>query len=97
MAKMNDSTRLKIVLKANHMTQREFADWFCISGHAAWEVINGNRPLKDFEIVEICKRFNVSADWLLGLCDERVVTIVPKEVETSDQFQRLYSITNKIM
>lgn len=69
MAKMNDSTRLKIVLKANHMTQREFADWFCISGHAAWEVINGNRPLKDFEIVEICKRFNISADWLLGLSD----------------------------
>lgn len=70
MAKMNDSTRLKVLLKANHMKQREFADWFCISWHAAWEVVNGNRPLKDFEIVEICKRFNVSADWLLGLSDE---------------------------
>ena len=69
MAKMNDSTRLKIVLKKHHMTQREFAEWFCISWHAAWEIANGNRPLKDFEIVEICKRFNVSADWLLGISD----------------------------
>lgn len=69
MAIMNDSTRLKVLLKANHMKQREFADWFCISQHMAWEITNGNRPLKDFEIVEICKRFNVSADWLLGLSD----------------------------
>lgn len=71
MAKMTDSTRLKRLLKANHMKQREFADWFCISWHAAWDVINGRRPLKDFEIVEICQRFNVSADWLLGLSDEK--------------------------
>lgn len=69
MAIMTDSTRLKRLLKANNMKQREFAEWFCISQHMAWEITNGNRPLKDFEIVEICKRFNVSADWLLGLSD----------------------------
>ena len=69
MATMKDNTRLKILLKKNHMKQREFADWFCISNHAAWEVIDGRRPLRDYEIVEICKRFNVSADWLLGLSD----------------------------
>ena len=69
MAIMNDSTRLKVLLKANHMKQREFAEWFCISQHMAWEITNGRRPLKDFEIVEICQRFNVSADWLLGLSD----------------------------
>ena len=71
MAIMTDSTRLKVLLKANNMKQREFAEWFCISQHMAWEITNGNRPLKDFEIVEICKRFNVSADWLLGLSDEK--------------------------
>lgn len=70
MAIMSDSTRLKRLLKANHMKQREFAEWFCISQHMAWEITNGNRPLKDFEIVEICKRFNVSADWLLGISDD---------------------------
>ena len=71
MAIMTDSTRLKRLLKANNMKQREFAEWFCISQHMAWEITNGNRPLKDFEIVEICQRFNVSADWLLGLSDEK--------------------------
>lgn len=74
MAIMSDSTRLKVLLKANHMKQREFAEWFCISQHMAWEITNGNRPLKDFEIVEICKRFNVSADWLLGLSDEKEIS-----------------------
>lgn len=69
MATMKDNTRLKILLKKNRMKQREFADWFCISNHAAWEVIDGRRPLRDYEIVGICKRFNVTADWLLGLSD----------------------------
>lgn len=71
MAKMKNNTRLKILLNKNNMKQREFAEWFCISQHMAWEITNGNRPLKDFEIVEICQRFNVSADWLLGLSDEK--------------------------
>lgn len=71
MAKMKNNTRLKELLNKNNMKQREFAEWFCLSQHMAWEITNGRRPLKDFEIVEICQRFNVSADWLLGLSDEK--------------------------
>ena len=71
MAKMKNNTRLKVLLNKNNMKQREFAEWFCLSQHMAWEITNGRRPLKDFEIVEICQRFNISADWLLGLSDEK--------------------------
>lgn len=83
MAIMKDDTRLKVLLKKNNMKQREFAEWFCLSQHAAWEIANGNRPLKDYEIIEICTRFNVSADWLLGLSD--VETLMMKDVENAAQ------------
>jgi len=33
-----------------------------------WE--NGNRAARSDSIVALCKHFNVSADWLLGLSDE---------------------------
>lgn len=61
--------RLRLLLKRNHMTQQDFADWFCCCRETAWTIIIGKRPLKANEIVEICKRFNVTADWLLGLSD----------------------------
>ena len=64
--KMN---RLKLLLKINHMTQQDFADWFCIARFTAWQVLNEKRQLKGDEIIEICKRFKVSADWLLGLSE----------------------------
>ena len=34
-----------------------------------WE--NGNRTPRSDSIVALCKHYNVSADWLLGLSDER--------------------------
>ena len=64
--KMN---RLKLLLKINHMTQQDFADWFCITRYTAWQILNQKRQLKADEIVKICMRFDVTADWLLGLSD----------------------------
>lgn len=64
--KMN---RLKLLLKINHMTQQGFADWFCITRYTAWQILNQKRQLKADEIVKICMRFDVTADWLLGLSD----------------------------
>lgn len=61
--------RLRVLVKRNHMTQQDFADWFCCCRETAWTILDGRRALKATEIVEICKRFNVTADWLLGLSD----------------------------
>ena len=66
-----ETTRLKSLLKRHHMTQQDFADWFYISKDAAFRIINGKRQLKADEIVKICMRFDVSADWLLELSDEK--------------------------
>lgn len=71
--------RLRLLLKRNHMTQQDFADWFCCCRETAWTILDGRRALKATEIVEICKRFNVTADWLLGLSD---VENPSKEAET---------------
>lgn len=65
--KMN---RLKLLLRCEHMTQQDFADWFYIQRITANQILNKKRPLKEDEIIKICKRFNVTADWLLGLTDE---------------------------
>lgn len=62
-----ETTRLKSLLKRNHMSQQEFADWFHITRYTAWTILNGKRQLKTDEIVKICMRFDVSADWLLEL------------------------------
>ena len=67
--KMREDNRLKILLRKNDMTQQEFADWFCVSRDTAWKILNGQRRLKSDEIVEICLKFNVTADWLLGISD----------------------------
>lgn len=71
--------RLRVLVKRNHMTQQDFADWFCCCRETAWTILDGRRALKATEIVEICKRFNVTADWLLGLSD---VEDPSKEAET---------------
>lgn len=66
---MQEDNRLKELLRKNDISQQEYADWFCVSRDTAWSVINGRRQLKADEIIMICNRFNVTADWLLGLSD----------------------------
>lgn len=78
--------RLRVLVKRNHMTQQDFADWFCCCRETAWTILDGRRALKATEIVEICKRFNVTADWLLGLSD---VENPSKEAETYRAIKKL--------
>lgn len=66
---MQEDNRLKELLRKNDISQQEYADWFCVSRDTAWSVINGRRQLEADEIIMICNRFNVTADWLLGLSD----------------------------
>lgn len=66
---MREDNRLKILLRRNNMSQQNFADWFCITRYTAWQILNQKRQLKADEIVKICMRFDVTADWLLELSD----------------------------
>lgn len=66
---MREDNRLKTLLRRNNMSQQEFADWFCITRYTAWQILNQKRQLKADEIVKICMRFDVTADWLLELSD----------------------------
>jgi len=61
--------RLKTLLKREHMTLQDLADLLCCGWQTAWTITSGKRLLRADEIVMICNRFNVTADWLLGLSD----------------------------
>lgn len=52
-------------------TQRQIADVIGItqSAYSLWEVGRRNKKFEDF--ARLCQRLNISADWLLGLTDER--------------------------
>lgn len=61
--------RLKILLKREHMTVQDFADFLCCGWQTAWTITSGKRLLRADEIVMICNKFNITADWLLGMTD----------------------------
>lgn len=86
MKKMN---RLKSLIKRNHMSQQDFADWFCVQRFTAWQILNEKRPLKADEIVKICTRFDVSADWLLGLSDSEksIINKMRAEIKSLERFE----------
>ena len=64
---MKETNRLKTLLRRKNMSLQGFADWFCVARYTAWQIVNGKRQLRADEIVKICMRFDVSADWLLEL------------------------------
>ena len=67
MMRMRNDTRLKQLLNKYNVTQQSFADMLCVTKYTAWKIINNKRPLRSDEIVKICRKFDVSANWLLGL------------------------------
>lgn len=61
--------RIKILrLKAN-LTQKELAKQFSISSSAIAMYEQGNREPNNKLIIKICKFFNCSADFLIGITD----------------------------
>lgn len=64
--------RLKTLLKRERMTVQDFADFLCCGWQTAWTITSGKRLLRADEIVMICNKFNVTADWLLGMSDVEV-------------------------
>ena len=80
---MRNDTRLKQLLNKYNVTQQSFANILCVTKYTAWKIINNKRPLRSDEIVKICERFNVSADWLLGLKESSN----PRDIEALDKIK----------
>ena len=78
------SDRLVFARKKSGLTQQDIADHFNLtrSAYSAWEV-GRNEP--SFEILaQLCKKLEVSADYLIGLTDNITgPTVVPVSVQNS--------------
>lgn len=61
--------RIKEIRIENKLSQTKFGDILYVSQDTVslWE--NGKSLPNAEQIIEICRRFNVSADYLLGLAD----------------------------
>ena len=77
------SIRIKQLRKKHNLTQTEFGELFGVGKTtvSSWET-NNSSPSDEIKIA-ICKRFNVSMDWLFGL--EKIVIKVKKSRGTNNE------------
>ena len=59
--------RIRQLREDNDMTQSDVANYLGIRQNVYSRYETGKNDMKPFQIVELCKLFNVSADYLLGL------------------------------
>jgi transcriptional regulator with XRE-family HTH domain len=65
--------RLKAVLNSRHMMQKELAEKVGVNEMAISRYIHCGRIVSVSILIEICKALNVSADYLLGLKEEKEI------------------------
>jgi len=63
------SERLSQLRKSNNLTRQEMADIAGVTFHAIWKIENKQRAASIEVVYAFCERFNISADYLLGLSD----------------------------
>lgn len=61
--------RLKKIRKLNKVTQKQLAEYLNLNQSQIARYENGKLSLDAKIIKKLCKYFNISADWLLGLKD----------------------------
>ena len=61
--------RLKEFRKENKLTQKKLANILNIANTMVSEYENGNYIISTHALFEICKKYNISADYLLGKTD----------------------------
>lgn len=65
---MNNLKRLKEMYNIN---QTDLANVLETTQQQISKYERGTRELKESQIIELCRRYNVTADWLLGIDKER--------------------------
>ena len=66
----NFSARLKELIQRRNMTYAELAQALGVSTAQISDMANGNAGTSMERLYKLCKTFEVSADYLLGLTDE---------------------------
>ena len=64
--------RIEYLRDINNMTQKELANKIDISFSVMRRIESGDRPIRDDEIRDIARVFNVSSDYLLGLSNVKM-------------------------
>ncbi len=67
--KILSGQRLKEFRKENKLTQKQFANILNVSNTTISEYENGNNTIATPFLYDICKKYNISADYLLGKTD----------------------------
>ncbi len=94
--KTNIGSKIKELRKQSGMTQYELAKKLGISASAVGMYEQGRREPDNDMILRLCSVFGISADHLLGKCDEDVS--VKKEIsEVFDEFTRMLSMQQGLM
>jgi len=74
--------RIEEIRKSKNMTHTQVADYLKMkrANYTSTEIRNDSRYFKDYQILDLAKLFDVSADYLLGLVDEPSADIEIKEI-----------------
>lgn len=67
---MNYAQRIRELREDGDYTQKEIADILKTTQSYYAQYENGHRPLPIDHLITLCKFYNVSADYILGLKDE---------------------------
>lgn len=67
---MNDRTRLRIVRRERNLSQRRVAREIGVSQSTYWKIENGRMKFTTDHLIALCRFYNLSADYLIGLTDE---------------------------
>lgn len=64
------TSRLKQFRQKNGITQRQIAEAIGIAERQYWRYEAGKNELPIRYLTEICNKFNIDANWLLGIGEE---------------------------
>ena len=67
---MKLSIRIRMLRHHLGLTQAEFGEKLGVGNELICKLETTNRNISTDSLYKICKTFNVSADWLLGLSDD---------------------------
>lgn len=96
---VNIGERIEYLREINNMTQKELAKKIGISFSVMSRIESGDRPIRDNEIRDIARVFNVSSDYLLGLsnvkkydCDEKEIDDLNIWLKQSEKYRGICDI-----
>lgn len=92
--------KIEDLIKEKKSTQAKEAQEMCVAASMLSDIINGNRKeIRSDTLIKLCKHFNISADWLLGLSSaqsiDENIKIATKTTGLSEKAIEILQTTNK--